>query len=573
MDNRFFQNSAKVVYNILEFFTDKIFLKYTLLPIIPLLLLAIISVDPYLWIGSEIHHFYIELFAVILSGVIAFYYILHARNLNDKFSLFIGIGFSVSASIDLLHVIVSFGFMENFDFLKYFIPQTWFAGRIFLSSMLLIAISKYSQLFPEEIITSEIDNVINSYVNLDKPFKLLTKDSKKRLGEKVQRNLIIYLLILGVVACGIAIGSFFIVFPASVLDDYAIHRPYEIPPLILFLIALVFFYKRRLYLKNDVIYKGILIYLIVDIFSQIIMSYSTHSFDTAHNVAHILKDVGYFVNIIALAVSGIRYTMNLKDRNEIIQSQLEKIKASEKLKDEFINVAAHELRTPIQPILALSIFLYNKNGSIKQYKEHLEIIIKNSKRLQKLSEEILDAARIESHSLSLNPEQFDITSLIRTLIKDYCSQLNSSDIILRFFDENKEIDLESNYQKQEVSILVYADKNRIIQVLSNILINSIKFTRTGRICVTVNKEIEYVLIKISDSGPGIDKDILPRLFEKFITGSSSGTGLGLYISKNIIEAHGGKIWAENNIETKGATFTFKLPILDLVEQIRKTRME
>src|SRR5690606_28759858 len=181
----------------------------------------------------------------------------------------------------------------------------------------------------------------------------------------------------------------------------------------LFSLALLFFYKKKLYLKNDVIYKGILIYLIVDIFSQIIMSYSSQSFDTAHNIAHVLKDVGYFVNIIALAISGIRYTMNLRDRNKLIQTQYEKIKASEKLKDEFINIAAHELRTPIQPILALSIFLYNKNGPIKEYREHIEIIIKNSKRLQKLSEEILDAARIESHSLTLSTERFDIISVIR----------------------------------------------------------------------------------------------------------------------------------------------------------------
>ncbi len=117
--------------------------------------------------------------------------------------------------------------------------------------------------------------------------------------------------------------------------------------------ALIFFYKKRLYLKKDVLYKGILDYLLLDIFSQIITSYSTQSFDTAHNLAHVLKDVGYFVNIIALAISGIRYTINLKERNELIQNQYEKIKESEKIKDEFINIAAHELRTPIQPILAL----------------------------------------------------------------------------------------------------------------------------------------------------------------------------------------------------------------------------
>ena len=142
---------------VLGLFSNRIFIKYILIPAIPLFLLTVIAVDPYLWISSEIHHFYIELFAVIFSGVIAFYYILYARNLNDKFSLFIGIGISVSALIDLLHMAVSYSLMENSDFLKYFIPQTWFAGRIFLSSMLLIAIAKYSSLFPEELVSSKIE--------------------------------------------------------------------------------------------------------------------------------------------------------------------------------------------------------------------------------------------------------------------------------------------------------------------------------------------------------------------------------------------------------------------------------
>ena len=545
---------------VLDILSNKIFIKYTLIPAIPLLLFAIIAVDPYLWTGSEIHHFYIELFAVVFSGVIAFYYILHARNLNDKFSLFIGIGFSVSAAIDLLHVAVSFSLMENVDFLKYFIPQTWFAGRIFLSSMLLVAIAKYSSLFPEELVLSKIDQS-------DIKNKLITKLSppsnidQKKLDEKLQKNLIIYLIFLGIVAGSIAIVSFFMVFPASVLDDYSLHRPYEIPPLILFTIALIFFYKKRLYLKKDVIYKGILIYLLVDIFSQIIMSYSTQSFDTAHNLAHVLKDVGYFVNIIALAMSGIRYTINLKERNELIQNQYEKIKESEKLKDEFINIAAHELRTPIQPILALSIFLVNKKGAIDEYKDHIEIIIKNSKRLQKLSEEILDAARIESRSLDLNLERFDLIALMTTMISDYSNQTDRNNISIKFVNDDKEIDLNIQFEKQEsVKLFIHADKDRIVQVLSNILINSIKFTKKGSITIDVKRTYNRVFVKIRDSGPGIDKEILPRLFDKFITGSPSGTGLGLYICKNIIEAHGGNIWAKNNDENKGATFTFTLPI-------------
>jgi signal transduction histidine kinase len=561
MNKRLNINLSDNCFKVLDIFSNKIFIKYTLIPSIPLLFLAIISVDPYLWVGSELHHFYIELFSVLLSGVIAFYYILHAQNLNDKFSLFIGIGFAVSASIDLLHVVVSYGLMEQVDFLKYFIPQTWFAGRIFLSSMLLVAIAKYSFLLPDEYETQKVNANTRKADSILNTRTFLNKEQKKEYEDKLQKNLIIYLIFLGIIAGSIAMASFIMVFPASVIDENSVHRPYEIPPLILFALSLFFFYKKKLYLKKDIIYKGILIYLVIDVFSQIIMSYSIQSFDTAHNVAHVLKDLGLFVNIIALAISGIRYTVNLRERNELIQNQYEKIKESEKLKDEFINIAAHELRTPIQPILALSIFLYNKNGTIDEYKEHMEIIIKNSKRLQKLSEEILDAARIESRTLSLNLEIFDIISVMHTMIRDYVRHIDGNNVSIKFFHENAEIDLNLDIDKQKRSLLVYADKNRIHQVLSNILINSIKFTKKGNIDVDVRRGDNRIFIRIKDSGPGIDKEILPRLFDKFITGSPSGTGLGLYICKNIVEAHGGTIWAENSDESEGAAFTFTLPMV------------
>ncbi|MBA2266948.1 MAG: hypothetical protein H0W19_01220 [Nitrosopumilus sp.] len=141
---------TRYITTYLNFLSSSNFLLYTVTPIIPLLIVAVLSTDSYLWVGSEIHHFYIELFAVILSAVLGFYYILHARNLNDRFSLFVGIGFSVSAALDLFHVVVSYSMMEDVSFLKYFIPQTWFAGRIFLSCMLLIGVAKYSSLLSED---------------------------------------------------------------------------------------------------------------------------------------------------------------------------------------------------------------------------------------------------------------------------------------------------------------------------------------------------------------------------------------------------------------------------------------
>lgn len=572
------------ISNFLVFLTNSIFLFYTVLPTIPLLILAILSADPYLWVGSETHHFYIELFAVVFSAVIGFYYILHARNLKDRFSLFIGIGFSVSASLDLFHVVVSYSMMENIDFLKYFIPQTWFAGRIFLSCMLLIGIAKYSSFLSAE---HEDRQKWNSSAASEKNKQTIAKnfdfEKKKEQDsfnqspsslyikkETFQKNLIINMIFLAGLASIIAFTSLFVVYPASFLDEYSLHRPYEIPPLILFSITLFLFYKKKLYLKKDVVYKGILIYLIVDIFSQVIMSYSTAPFDAAHNVAHVLKDVGYFVNIIALALSCIQYTVALRERNEIIHSQYEKIKESEKMKDEFINVAAHELRTPIQPILALSIFLSDKKGTIEEYKEHINMITKSSKRLQKLAEEILDAAKIESCSLNLDIERFDLIEVISNLIRDHSSHNgNNNDdkgiINIKFLYDGKEVipnsdsDSENN-QNNVKTMFIHADKNRITRVLSNLLSNSIKFTKNGEIDILLQKSDGHLSVKIRDYGPGIDKDILPRLFDKFITGSLSGTGLGLYICKNLIEAHGGKIWASNNNDGIGSTFMFSLPI-------------
>ena len=119
-------------------------LKYVLIPSVSLLIIALISLNPSLWVSSPIHHFYIELFGAIFAGILAFYYISRAYTLNDRFSLFIGIGFLVNALIDLLHVTVSLLNIDNVLFLKYFIPQTWFAGRLFLSAMFAIAIFKYN---------------------------------------------------------------------------------------------------------------------------------------------------------------------------------------------------------------------------------------------------------------------------------------------------------------------------------------------------------------------------------------------------------------------------------------------
>lgn len=544
----------------------QVLVKFTLIPIIPLLILTIVSFDPSLWIASEIHHFYIELFAVILVSALAFYYILRARVLKDNFSLFIGIGFLISGLIDLLHVMVSITLLENIDFLKYFIPQTWFAGRFFLSAMLLIAIVKYSSSSTDE--TQDNDSLFREK-RYDNDLNIRSLETLTTKG-KILDNSIISIIVLGVLASSIALSSLFLVFPASVLDNYTVHRPYEIPPLILFVLALFYFYKKRLYLRKDVLYKGIITYLVIDIFAQIIMSFSAASFDTAHNIAHVLKDAGYFVNIIALVLSSIQYTKNLEKSNVLIRNQYAKVKEAEKMKDEFINISAHELRTPIQPIIGLSgmlneDFRNKKVVEMKDIEKGLSVIYRNAKRLQQLTDDILDVTKIESNELKLDIGEFDLLKVISNTINDYTIEIEKKQENISFICKNEFNNEIDNYHKLKMwrgeQLIVKGDKNRITQVLSNLINNAIKFTRKGSICVSVERQNNgQVIVTVIDTGIGIDLEIMPYLFKKFVSNSFSGTGLGLYISKSIIETHGGKIWAENNRNGNGATFSFSLPL-------------
>ena len=248
--------------------------------------------------------------------------------------------------------------------------------------------------------------------------------------------------------------------------------------------------------------------------------------------------------------------------NERIQQEklkeYEKLKEADKMKTEFINVAAHELRTPIQPIIGLGEVLRSRNTlNPQEYNEYLDVIIRNAKRLQQLADDILDVTKIESQSLKLKNERFDLQELVTAIVNEY------SQLIIK---SNKNVKLEyrlKQEQKNTSSFFVYADRVRISQVLSNLLTNAIKFTNEGDIIVTAeiydgNKN--SIVVRVKDNGAGIDSEILPQLFAKFASKSFQGTGLGLFISKSIIEAHGGKMWAENNSDGKGATFYFSLPL-------------
>lgn len=575
--------------------------------VIPSVVLSIVTIfsttSPNSWVVSDTDHFYFEIFAVILSTIVAFYCITRAYTLNERFSLYIGIGFSTIAVIDLLHAIFSYLAADNDQFLLYFIPQTWFAGRTFLGAMLVIAVAKYApkvgtqdelqrekkvegQPQRSDILSDKVDArkydfsyKVRSNSNSDGEekdnFDSTNNHHVGQEGEKLHR-LLLPIFVLAFLAVSVVVISFFTIFPGIVLP-YSLARPYENPSLILFSIALYLFYKKKLYKSKDAFYKGILGALIIDVFGQIIMSYSSTNFQTAHNVAHMLKNSGYFIIILSLAVSSIQYNKLAKQREATILLQYNKLKEIDKMKDEFINVAAHELRTPIQPIIGLSEILRsrirnnddnNRSSSNAENQEFVDVILRNGQRLGKLVEDVLDVTKIESQSLELRKERFDLNELIINIIDDIMAAEAESMVYGLPARRKGKNNVKISYQPR--SLHVHADRNRIAQVISNLLNNALKFTSEGHVMITADKKREtnssnspdVVVISVCDSGSGVDSEIMPRLFTKFSSKSFSGTGLGLYICKNIVEAHGGRIWAENNKDTKGATFSFTLPLVN-----------
>ncbi len=274
----------------------------------------------------------------------------------------------------------------------------------------------------------------------------------------------------------------------------------------------------------------------------------------------------------ASVLSYVAIFENLWKQSELyqeIKETNEKLESKDKVLNEFIHIASHELRNPIQPILSLSQLVkseLSKKIELGTDKNKifnlLDVIIRNAKKLNKLTDDVLDIAKIETNSLILNIEIFNLKDLIQDLIDDYKSQQKNDtcNIELYFNIDGQQKDLDNNL------FLIEADKARISQVVSNLLINALKFTNKDcLIQVTIERKVignmrKEAIVTIKDTGTGIDPEIIPILFTKFASKSDKGTGLGLYICKNIVDAHGGKIWAKNNEDKKGATFSFSLPL-------------
>jgi len=278
------------------------------------------------------------------------------------------------------------------------------------------------------------------------------------------------------------------------------------------------------------------------------------NFAVAAMLIIVLSALGIFF-VITYWNKGLRKVVYIQTKE--LQETAKKLTYHDKLQKEFIDIAAHEFRTPIQSVLGYSEMIH---ANLKNFDQYFEKIIRNARRLEKLTEDILDVSRIEGNNLQLSKSNFDLNRTIQQVIEDYQKEAANKNvkIILDF--------------KKNVPTTIYADEARLQQVINNLLSNAINFTSNGTVIITAYKaqvdtnvemaqqDEKSIVVEIKDTGSGINPEMLPRLFEKFATRSGSGTGLGLYISKSIVDSHGGKIWAYNNKDGIGATFTFTLPI-------------
>jgi signal transduction histidine kinase/CheY-like chemotaxis protein len=245
---------------------------------------------------------------------------------------------------------------------------------------------------------------------------------------------------------------------------------------------------------------------------------------------------------------------------------LQKVTNNDKVKEDFVNICAHELRSPIQPILGLSILVKNKITDANQ-REILDVIIRNARRLKRLADDLLEVTKIESNLIKLDKEKFNLNDFLNETLFDYETKVSKEE---NNDDNNTHLNIIKSIP-DEIVFSVDADKDRLIQVIHNILNNAVRARSDGNNNNDLDNEAIYfslrqnneneVQISVKDRGSGIDDEILSNLFTKFITKSGKGIGLGLFIAKNIIEAHDGKIWASNNNDGKGASFYFTLPII------------
>ena len=608
---------------------------------IPLAVITFLSFFS-IWQVSDIEHFFFEIFGVILSSIIAFFCLNRAFILKHKISLFIGLGFVASSIIDSLHAIVSINFLGDSLFLNYFIPQTWVAGRIIDSSMLIVAFGLYAKfLLPAK------------------------KFDKNKITKKT-------FTIIGIITI-ISIGSIFVslIFPIPLLllEDSVIHRPLDILGAGLFFTAAVIFVKMRSNLVQDHFFKGLFAYLIINFFAEIIISFSSANFNAQFNISHILKIIGYFVVILFLVKSIIlqyQTKYNLVERLQTTYSQLEK--SEQKFRELYetspdlyrsINTEgkildcnqryAQRLQYKKEEVIGASIFDHVSEDTIDQLKKSFErwkqqgisnnhevqmkrkdgstfsalisatsiydesgnliasnTTIKDLTEINKAKEQIQEekikrltaigelSARIAhdlrnpmsviknttelieleldaKHDVSFSKKFQRINRAITRInhqvenvldfVKDKPLHFENTSLssILNFVIDriNVPSDIAVNLPKNDVKI--YCDFEKLEIVFINLITNAVQaMSNRGEINIRFMDEENQVIIEIQDSGPGIPKKNLSKIFDPLFTTRQVGTGLGLPSCKNIVKKHNGTISVKTKLG-EGTTFVIKLP--------------
>ena len=257
------------------------------------------------------------------------------------------------------------------------------------------------------------------------------------------------------------------------------------------------------------------------------------------------KTLGYglYSNSIAV-IQSIRLFFELLWKSDELN---EKLKDHERLQTEFINIASHEIKTPIQALLTYSELLQSEPEKNESY---VDAVKRNALRLKLLSNNLLDLTKIQNKTLVINKDRFDLSEVISFMVGDFRNQIKSN---------QAHLSVELQFTRHD-PVFVEADKDKVAQIISNLINNALKFTEKGTILISLKKGQDEVTVSVKDTGAGIEPHILPNLFTKFTTKHHSGTGVGLYISKSIVEAHGGRIWGKNNSHGTGATFAFTLPV-------------
>ncbi len=260
-----------------------------------------------------------------------------------------------------------------------------------------------------------------------------------------------------------------------------------------------------------------------------------------------------FIGFILVLNRRLFHTVSTQDKKIVdqlseLQGAYDRLKEQDVIKDEFINIAAHELRTPVLPIV---LSAENLADNLPE-NENVKIILRNANRITKLTNDILDVSRIESNTFKLQKQKVNIRKLAEEVLQDAKYKMPA--------DQHVELILDSSVTPDMEELLI--DRSRINQVLVNLVDNAINFTEAGAIRVSIEPDGgDRVKVSVIDQGKGIDPSVKAKLFGKFVSKSdrAKGTGLGLYLSKAIVEAHGGEISGENN-PGGGAVFSFTLPV-------------